>query len=53
MDTLYIGDIPKEYCYAVFSNDYVTLYNKPVLHNETVDFYRIYFNAPRFFLFFW
>ena len=27
MDTLYIGDIPQEYCHAQWGNDYVTLYN--------------------------
>lgn len=42
MDTLYIGDIPSEYKYAQFSSDYITLYNKPQGHNETLNYYRIY-----------
>lgn len=49
MDKLYIGDIPSDFKYAVFSNDYVTLYNKNGVRNETIPFYRIYFNAPGFF----
>lgn len=48
MDTLYIGDIPTNYHYAAFSNDYVTLYNKPYGQNETLDYYRIYFNYDNF-----
>lgn len=42
MDTLYIGDIPSEYKYAVFSSDYITLYNQPSGYNETLPYYRIY-----------
>lgn len=44
MDTLYIADIPTEYHYAIISNDYITLYNKPYGHNETLNYYRIYSN---------
>lgn len=44
MDTLYISDIPSEYHYAVFGNDYITLFNQPQGHNETLFFYRIYSN---------
>lgn len=42
MDTLYIGDIPETYHYAVFSNGYITLYNKAGAQNETLPYYRIY-----------
>ena len=27
MDVLYIGDIPQDYHYAVFGNNYIDLYN--------------------------
>lgn len=42
MDTLYIGDIPSDYCYAIFGDNYIDLYNSS---NVTVgsQFYRIYF----------
>lgn len=53
MDTLFIGDIPTTYKYAQFSNDYITLYDKSSFRNETANFYRIYYNAPRFLLFYW
>lgn len=49
MDTLYIGDIPSDYHYAVFSNDYVTLYRVPTAQNTDLDYYRIYFNYDGFF----
>lgn len=42
MDTLYVGDIPLDYKYAVFSNGYITLYNKSSARNETLNYYRIY-----------
>lgn len=42
MDTLYIGDIPSEYHYAVFSGDYITLYNQPSAYNQTLNYYRVY-----------
>lgn len=42
MDTLFIGDIPLDYKYAVFSNGYITLYNKSSARNETLNYYRIY-----------
>lgn len=42
MDKLYVGDIPLDYKYAVFSNGYITLYNQPSAHNETLNYYRIY-----------
>lgn len=42
MDTLYIGDIPLEYHYAVFSDNYITLYNQPSGYNETLSYYRVY-----------
>lgn len=42
MDTLYIGDIPLDYKFAVFSNGYITLYNQGSARNETLFYYRIY-----------
>lgn len=49
MDVLYIGSIPSQYHYAVWGNDYVTLYNRPTAQNITLPYYRIYFNAPGFY----
>lgn len=49
MDTLYIGDIPLDYKYAQFSNGYITLYNKPIGSNETLNYYRIYTNCDGFY----
>lgn len=48
MDTLYTGDIPSDFKYAVFSNDYITLYNRPNATNETLPYYRIYKNYDCF-----
>lgn len=48
MDTLYIGDIPTDFKYAVFSGDYITLYNQPTATNETLPYYRIYKNYDEF-----
>lgn len=45
MDTLYIMDIPAEYHYAVFGNDYITLYNQPSAQNQTLHYYRVYNNS--------
>ena len=47
-DVLFVGPIPKEYHYCVWSSDYVTLYNRPDAQNITLPYYRIYFNAPGF-----
>lgn len=49
MDTLYIGDIPSEYHYAIFNNGYIDLYNTNVLHNNTYTRYRIYTNVGGFY----
>lgn len=49
MDVLYIGSIPKEYHYAIWGTDYVTLYNRPNAQNMSLPYYRIYFNAPGFY----
>lgn len=49
MDNLYIGEIPLDYKYAVFSSDYITLYNKPSASNETLNFYRVYINVDGFY----
>ena len=49
MDKLYTGDIPKDYKYAVITNDYIRLYNKPYGRDETLDFYQIHNNDSGFF----
>lgn len=49
MDTLYIGDIPKEYHYALFNNGYIDLYNTNVLHNNTYTYYRVFTNVGGFY----
>lgn len=49
MDTLYIGDIPKDYHYALFGNGYIDLYNTNVLHNNIYNYYRVYTNAGGFY----
>lgn len=49
MDTLFTGDIPEEYHYALFNNGYVDLYNTDILHNNNYHFYRVYTNAGGFF----
>lgn len=49
MDTLYVGDIPPDFHYASFNNGYITLYNKPNGHNETLTYYRVYTNNNGFF----
>lgn len=38
MDTLYIGDIPQEYHYALFNNGYIDLYNTDTLFNRSIYF---------------
>lgn len=49
MDTLYIGDIPQEYHFALFNNGYIDLYNTDILHNDTYNFYRVYTNVNGFY----
>ena len=50
MDTIYVGDIPKEYHYAVFDNGYITLYNTDNFRNNMIyDYYRIYTNLGGFY----
>lgn len=41
MDTIYTGDIPSEYHYARFSNNYIDLYKNEHLTGYQ-DFYRLY-----------
>lgn len=41
MDTLYIGDIPKEYHYARYNSYFIDLYKTPTLQG-TLDYYRVY-----------
>lgn len=49
MDTLYIGDIPQDYHYALFNNGYIDLYNTDTLYNNTYTFYRVYTNVNGFY----
>lgn len=49
MDTLYIGDIPANYHFALFNNGYIDLYNTDTLYNGNYDFYRVYTNAGGFY----
>lgn len=43
-DKIFLGsDIPNGYEYAVYSNNYITLYNQPSAQGETLTYYRIYF----------
>lgn len=45
MDTLYIGDIPQEYHFAVFNENSIDLYNTPELvSNQSYNFYRVFTN---------
>ena len=48
MDILYIGDIPKEFHYAIFSDNHVDLYNQNIAQNIDLPYYRIYYNSPNF-----
>lgn len=48
MDKLYIGDIPSEYCYSVFGNNYIDLYKQENLQGN-LDFYRVYLYDHSFF----
>lgn len=44
MVKMYINpDIPKDYKYISLTSNYVDLYNKPYIHDERVNFYRIYY----------
>lgn len=49
MDTLFVGDIPKDYHYAIFGNGYIDLYNTPELRGDTYNYYRIYTNVDGFY----
>lgn len=49
MDTLYIGNIPSEYHFAIFNNGYIDLYNTNVLHNNTYTRYRVFTNCDGFY----
>lgn len=49
MDTLFIGDIPADFKFAVFSNGYVDLYNQPYAQNTSLPYYRIYLNNNGFY----
>lgn len=47
MDILYIGDIPKEYHFAVYGSNYIDLYNTINLQG-TLDYYRVYMYENQF-----
>lgn len=40
-DVLYIGDIPQEYHFARFSNNFIDLFKQPNIQGD-LDYYRIY-----------
>lgn len=43
MDTIYIGDIPEQFHYARFGNNYIDLFDTNHLNNnQTYTYYRIY-----------
>lgn len=43
MDTIYIGDIPEQFHYARFGNNYIDLFDTDRLNNnQTYTYYRIY-----------
>lgn len=43
MDTIYIGDIPQDFHFARFGNNYIDLFNTNELHqNVDYTYYRIY-----------
>lgn len=43
MDTIYIGDIPEQFHYARFGNNYIDLFDTNQLNNNhTYTYYRIY-----------
>ena len=43
MDTIYIGDIPKEFHFARFGSNYIDLFNtNQLVNNQTYIYYRIY-----------
>lgn len=49
MDKIYIGDIPTEYCYAIWGSNYVDLFNSPTLeYGYTYHYYRLYFYEGTF-----
>lgn len=44
-DKIYVPDcIPQDFVYGEITRDYVDLYNKRSFRNETVTYYRIYYN---------
>lgn len=43
MDKIYVGDIPSDYVYARFNNNYIDLFNSPSINpNTNYDYFRIY-----------
>lgn len=49
MDTLYTGNIPQDFKYAVFYDDYVRVFNEPSAQNQTLSYYDIYISYPGFY----
>ena len=41
MDTLYTGNIPKDYKYIFLQDGYIYLFNKPFAENQTLECYKI------------
>lgn len=48
MDKLYIGDIPKEFHFAIYNNNYIDLFNTGTLYNGTYTYYRIWLYDNQF-----
>lgn len=49
MDTLYIGDIPQNYKYAVFYDDYIRLFNVSSAQNQTLNYYDVFIGYNGFY----
>ena len=52
MDTLYVGDIPKEFTFADFHENYIDLYDRQKANSgetETLPYYRLYFYNGKLF----
>lgn len=44
MDTLYTGNIPKDYKYIFLKDGYIYLFNQAYIENSTLDCYKIFNN---------
>lgn len=48
MYNLYVNkDIPSEYHYIRVGSNYYDLFNKPTAHNETLSYYRVYYDISQ------